>query len=303
MRIGRDYLGRALLTAALALTGMHLGAAHAAPPAAGEALVRTYCGGCHQPQDGGLARISTIRKTPEGWVMTLFRMHQVHGLVLDESTRDAIVRYLSDTQGLAPSESAAGRFALERQPNAQDLDLGPEIGVMCGRCHSLARVALQRRDADEWREACAYARGPVAFHRVPAGRARPAVVAARQRHPAARSSANCIRTARRRGLPGRPSPPRISAATGCVVSHVPGGRDFYGSARIERTAEGDYLAHYKFTDASGFSFQGESKAIVYTGYEWRGTAQVGAALGARGVRGLRGRVPHQRTLVRCRSRR
>lgn len=274
MRIGRDYLGRALLTAALALTGMHLGAAHAAPPAAGEALVRTYCGGCHQPQDGGLARISKIRKTPEGWAMTLFRMHQVHGLALDESTRDAIVRYLSDTQGLAPSESAAGRFALERQPNAQDLDLGPEIGVVCGRCHSLARVALQRRDADEWVKLAHTHLGqwPSTEYQQ-AGRDREWWQLASVTLPPKLGELYPYRSAAWTAWQAKPAP-QLSGDW-VLVSHVPGGRDFYGSARIERTAEGDYLAHYKFTDASGFSFQGESKAIVYTGYEWRGTAQVG----------------------------
>ena len=115
-------------------------------------LVTTFCSGCHQVHDGKLDRISELRKTPEGWVMTLFRMRQVHGLALTDEVRDSIVQYLSDTQGLAPSESAAGRFALERRPNAQDLDLGPDINVVCGRCHSLARVSLQRRDEAEWRK-------------------------------------------------------------------------------------------------------------------------------------------------------
>ena len=121
-------------------------------PAAGAELVRSHCSGCHREQGGGFERISAIRKTPEGWSMTLFRMRQVHGVVLDDDVRRSLVRYLSDTQGLAPSESAAGRFALEQRPNAQDIDLGPELGVMCGRCHSLARVALQRRDEEEWRK-------------------------------------------------------------------------------------------------------------------------------------------------------
>ena len=59
--------------------------------------------------------------------MTLFRMRQVHGLTLEPDVRDAIVRYLADTQGLAPAEARAGRFALERRPNAKDLDPGAEL--------------------------------------------------------------------------------------------------------------------------------------------------------------------------------
>jgi len=43
-------------------------------PAAGEELVRSHCSGCHREQSGSFERISAIRKTPEGWAMTLFRM-------------------------------------------------------------------------------------------------------------------------------------------------------------------------------------------------------------------------------------
>jgi quinohemoprotein amine dehydrogenase len=138
---------------ALVLGGLGARAAHAESLPAND-LLRTYCGGCHQEHGGRFDRISAIRKTPEGWVMTLARMRQVHGLALSDEVRDAVVRYLSDTQGLAPSESAAGRFALERRPNAQDLNLGPEMAVMCGRCHTLARASLQRRDersGSNWR--------------------------------------------------------------------------------------------------------------------------------------------------------
>ena len=101
---------------ALALGMCCYSAAPADRAASGRDLVRIHCGGCHQEHAGEFERISAMRKTPEGWVMTLFRMRQVHGLVLDDDARESIVRYLADTQGLAPIESAAGRFALERRP-------------------------------------------------------------------------------------------------------------------------------------------------------------------------------------------
>src|SRR5712671_4785827 len=105
-------------------------------------LVRAYCSGCHHESAGQFERISAIRKTPEGWAMTLFRMRQVHALKLEDGVRESLIRYLADTQGLAPAEAAPGRFALEQRPNAKDLDDGAEINVMCARCHSLARVSL-----------------------------------------------------------------------------------------------------------------------------------------------------------------
>lgn len=241
--------------------------------ASGRDLVRAYCSGCHQERDGGFERISAIRKTPEGWEMTLFRMHQVHGLVLDDEVRASIVRYLADTQGLAPSESAAGRFALERRPNAQDINLGAEIGVMCGRCHSLARVSLQRRDEDEWRKLSHTHVGQwPSIEYQQGGRDRPWWQIASGPLPAKLAVLYPFSSAAWSDWKARPA--RDLSGSWVVVGHVPGGNDFYGTARIERDA-GDYRASYELTDVAGFKFGGASKAIVYTGYEWRGSAQVG----------------------------
>ena len=99
---------------ALCVLALAASAAGAAAPEPGAALVRTWCSGCHRESaPGRFERISAIRKTPEGWVMTLFRMRQVHHLVLAEEVEDAIVRHLADTQGLAPADmdGMVGRFA------------------------------------------------------------------------------------------------------------------------------------------------------------------------------------------------
>jgi quinohemoprotein amine dehydrogenase len=261
-------LGVALL---LGLGGRSAGAA----AASGQELVRTYCSGCHREHAGSFERISAIRKTPEGWVMTLFRMRQVHGLVLDDGVRESLVRYLAETQGLAPSESAAGRFALERRPNVQDLDLGAEVGVMCGRCHSLARVALQRRDADEWRKLSHTHVGQwPSLEYQQGGRDRQWWEIANGRLPEQLGALFPYESTAWTQWKARPA--RDLSGGWVVVGHVPGGKDFYGSARIERSADGDYTARYELADVAGFAMNGESKAIVYTGYEWRGRAELGA---------------------------
>jgi len=248
--------------------------AEAAAAAPGQELVRTYCSGCHQEHAGQFERISSIRKTPEGWVMTLFRMRQVHGLALADDVRESIVRYLADTQGLAPAESAAGRFALERQPNAKDIDLGPQIGVMCGRCHSLARVALQRRDEDEWRKLSNTHVGQwPSLEYQESGRDRPWWQIASGPLPGKLAALFPFSSAAWSEWRARPA--RDLSGAWVVVGRVPGGRDFYGTARVDRTPGGDYKAHYRLTDVAGFGFTGDSKAIVYTGYEWRGSAEVG----------------------------
>ena len=257
----------------VALCALALSATVAAAPAgSGAALVRSYCAGCHlEHGTGQFERISAIRKSPEGWVMTLFRMRQVHHLMLPDDVHDAIVRFLADSQGLAPSESAAGRFALERRPNAQDVDLGPELGVMCGRCHSLARVALQRRDADEWLKHMHFHVGqfPTLEYQA-SGRDRPWWQIASTRLPAELARRFPFTTAA--WSDWRERPKHDLAGRWIVVGHVPGGRDFYGTADIGREAAGDYRARYALTEAGGGAIGGESHAIVYTGYEWRGRA-------------------------------
>jgi quinohemoprotein amine dehydrogenase len=88
--------------------------------------------------------------------MTINRMRLIHGLKLSgqeiaiarSSMRD-LVKHLADTQGLAPAESEPYRYLLEQDLNRVE-DFDPELAIMCGRCHSSARFALQRRTEDEW---------------------------------------------------------------------------------------------------------------------------------------------------------
>ncbi len=270
MSIGLAKYWKLVVSALVIGMGGHAAAAPAVP---GQELVRTYCSGCHRENSGSFERISAIRKTPEGWVMTLFRMRQVHGLVLEDAVHDSIVRYLADTQGLAPSESAAGRFALERRPNAQDMDLGPEISVMCGRCHSIARAALQRRDEEEWRKLAHTHVGQwTSIEYSASGRDRPWWQIASGPLPAKLAALYPLSTTA--WTDWKALPARDLTGNWVVSGHMPGGKDFFGKARIDREEGGGYKAAYQLTDVTDFEFAGESKALVYTGYEWRGSAQV-----------------------------
>jgi quinohemoprotein amine dehydrogenase len=240
----------------------------------GRTLVRTYCSGCHLEHDGAFERISSIRKSPEGWVMTLFRMHNVHGLALPEEASDAIVRYLSDTQGLAPAESAPARFALERRPNVKDLDLGPELAPMCGRCHSLARVALQRRDADDWLKHMHFHVGQFpSLEYQASGRDRPWWEIATKELPPKLGALFPFRTPAWTEWTARSH--KEPVGRWIVFGHEPGGRDLYGVADVTADGKGAYLARYRLHDTGGHDVAGESNALVYTGYEWRGRGRLG----------------------------
>ena len=242
----------------------------------GLTTLRTYCAGCHTENPAAhFQRVSVIRKSPEGWLMTIVRMQHVHGLALPDDARDAIIKYLSDTQGLAPSESAAGRFALERRPNASDLQLGDDLPVMCGRCHSLARVALQRRDSDEW----------LKHMHMHVGQFPSLEYQASSRDRYWWQTATTILPAKLGALFPFDTPQWRSwrdqqhlDPTGewLVRGRAPGQGDYFGTLSV--TAKGDdaYSAQWTVRYADGKTATASSIVRLYTGYEWRGTSTWGA---------------------------
>jgi quinohemoprotein amine dehydrogenase len=116
----------------------------------GATLLEENCSGCHAADDSGaLSRIKGQRKSPEGWLMTIVRMRLFYDMPIEPEDQAELVRYLSETQGLAPSETADFRYILERKPSVIEEPEGP-LGEMCSRCHSAARVGLQRRTEQEW---------------------------------------------------------------------------------------------------------------------------------------------------------
>ena len=123
----------------------------------GAEIINSKCTACHSGTlETGLSRISDQRKSPEGWYMTISRM-QRHGLDLTAEERMSAVKYLSDNQGLTPAELMPYVYVLDKTPNAMEEGKDELLTEMCVRCHSEARIGLQRRTADEWR-------GLVNFH-------------------------------------------------------------------------------------------------------------------------------------------
>src|ERR1700730_17165273 len=112
------------------------------------------CTACHIPKDGKLDSIASVRMTPEGWRMTLSRMVRNHGLALKEDEARKILKYLSDNNGLAPSEITPFEYALEESNSTLETHdtsgLPPNVIGAGVQCHSFARRALQRRTPDMW---------------------------------------------------------------------------------------------------------------------------------------------------------
>ena len=263
------------MPSAIAATATATTATATTGPTDGAQRVKTYCGACHLPdRQGVLARIGDERKTPEGWVMTIFRMQNLHGLRLPATARDTIVRYLADTQGLAPSEAAPARFALERRPNVPDLRLPGDLQRMCARCHSAARIALERRTTADWLKNANWHLAEFPTIEYQEG--------ARDRHWWREASTQVP------GELGRLFPLHSAAWTAwqhhapidlagrwLVRGDEPGRGAYWGRAEIRRTAADEYRTTYQLQFADGKPLDGHSHAIVYTGYEWRGTATLG----------------------------
>ncbi|HSF16399.1 MAG TPA: quinohemoprotein amine dehydrogenase subunit alpha [Vicinamibacteria bacterium] len=116
----------------------------------GSELVRTACGACHESDDQGrMSRISYLRKTPEGWQLTLKRMMRTAKLDLSPEQARGIVRYLADHHGLAPEEARPYFYAAENRPKLENIE-DEEIRDTCVRCHLGARFLTQRRTKEEW---------------------------------------------------------------------------------------------------------------------------------------------------------
>ncbi|WP_158280115.1 quinohemoprotein amine dehydrogenase subunit alpha [Azospirillum sp. TSH100] len=237
----------------------------------GQALVEERCSACHQKEaDGSLHRIDHVRKTPEGWTMTLFRMRQFHGVALSDEEQRTLVRHFADRQGLAPEESAPYRYVLERRPSVVEEPVNDgDLTVMCARCHSVARIGLQRRDADEWRRLVNFHLGQWPTIEYSAqGRDRKWWEIASTEIPQTLGGKFPFKTDAWTSWQAAPKPDL--SGRWAVAGHRAGIGSYGGTATIAK-ADGGYRITYDLTDAAGKPLKGEGTSVVYTGYEWRGT--------------------------------
>lgn len=116
-------------------------------------LFEKNCMTCHALNDQGqVSRVDFMRKTPEGWEDTIVRMQRLWGVNLTrEEVRELVVE-LSEKQGLAPEESSPVLYNLAQQRSiVEELPDNEAVIYGCvGACHSFAKIASQRRTADEW---------------------------------------------------------------------------------------------------------------------------------------------------------
>ena len=275
------------------LTGLLLAAAlpvtvAAQPPATDAApgipidntTVRQACGSCHQPDEAGrLSRISFRRTTPEGWQQTIRRMVTLNDVTLAPETAREVVRHLANTLGLAPEEALSAAYEVERRAGDQPYD-NAEIQHICTQCHSMGRVISQRRTEEEWSLLMAMHRGyyPLAdfqsFRRSGPPSPDPQPVDQAIAHlserfpldtPAWAAWSATMRPARVAGIwLLRGHAHGIGAVFGRVtITAVPGTVDeFTTETRYAYARDGRRVTR-------------EGRAIIYTGFQWRGRSSEG----------------------------
>lgn len=242
----------------------------------GAKLIRSNCVGCHVPTTEGLSRISYQRKTPEGWEMTVNRMRLMHGLKINKgdlnikgSGLHEIVKYLADNQGLAPSETHGVRYLLEQNLNQIETQFDDEFAIMCARCHSGARVALQRRTPKEWDYLIDFHLGqfPSVEYSM-FGRDRNWLDIARNKMVPLVSKKYPFKS---KDWPSWAATKKPQLNGNWILSgHMPGKGYFSATMKVEQNKKDYYSLSIKGEYVNGEKIKGTGSSVVYTGYEWRG---------------------------------
>ena len=245
------------------------------------------CTECHERDAGGIIqRLSYLRKTPEGWEMTVRRMASLNDVVLKPDDARTIVRYLSNNQGLAPAEAQPGRFDAERRMINYQYTGDAATNRTCRACHSMGRAVLQRRTRGEWELLVATHRGLYpnsdfqAFRR--GGPAPPD--SANAPHPMDVAIGHLART-----FPLRT--PEWTAWTATMrapniegswfVSGSEAGKGaFFGRTTVTKAPgkDDEFTTRTTMRYANnGHVVTRTGKSIVYTGFQWRGRSTESAA--------------------------
>lgn len=248
-------------------------------------LVRQKCASCHRADDKGrLTRISFRRTTPEGWQETIKRMVTLNNVTLEPAEARDILRYLADHHGLAPEEAQPAAFEVERRQIDFKYTGDKDTEQTCIKCHSMGRVISQRRTKEEWELLIAMHRGyyPLSdfqafrrggpLQREPDADGRPPD----NRHPMEKAIAHLstafpLVTPEWSAWSATMRAPRFEgrwALSGYELGKGP----VYGQITVTPQGDtGDFTTETTFAYArSGQTVTRRGRAIVYTGFQWRG---------------------------------
>jgi quinohemoprotein amine dehydrogenase len=240
--------------------------------------ILSRCGSCHVADSAGIVqRLSYLRKTPEGWEMSIRRMVTLYKVPLDTTAARAIVKYLSDHQGLAPEEVRPARFEMERRMVDYRYTANEDTEETCRACHSMGRVLLQRRTRSEWELLIATHRGlyPLvdnqAFRRNPPASGRGGGEQPMDQAISHLAATFPLRTPEWSAWTATMRAPLLEG-TWLLTGSELGKGALIGRMVVTRGArDGEFTTRTTYRYASGGpSVTREGRAIVYTGFQWRG---------------------------------
>ena len=205
--------------------------------------------------------------------MTIVRMLLWHGVKTPSEERRKLVKFLADSQGLAPEETAPHRAILERRPNFIEREEDTLLMQICARCHTYGRSALQRRDEAEWVKLSHTHVGqyPTIEYQAMARDRKWWEIASTtvpkrlgQRYPFQTEAWTDWSRHTKANLAGKWR----------VVGHRTGKGAYTGKAEFSVKGNDIYATLYEWTYEDGTRVHGKGSSIVYTGYEWRGRATI-----------------------------
>ncbi len=260
-------------------------------------LVLAKCGSCHKADDQKrMTRISWRRASPENWERTVKRMVALNHAAIDAADARAIVKYLSDHNGLAPEEVRPIAFEMEHRTIDFNPEMDKEVENTCSSCHSIARVFSERRTKEEWELLVAMHRGyyPLVdmqpmnggsgFRRTPRPPQAQAAAAEsdappENKHPMDKAIAYLAKTYplitpewSAWSAAAAPEPVAVAGRWG-VSGYAVGKGAVYGVVTItpDASAPDSFITETHYTFArTGQTVTRKGKAIVYTGFQWRG---------------------------------
>ena len=262
-----------------------------------DSLVQQKCGSCHtQDEKDNMSRISYIRTTPEGWEEAIKRMIRLNGLQLSPDEARRILRYLSDSHGLAPQEASKTAYFAERRMIDEEVP-NATVEAACGSCHAVAKPLSWHRSAADWK----YLRNMhIAFF--------PAVESSSFSGNTYRQGHEGPGATPRTGADGKPvkavdealewvvksSPLHTSEWSGWqtmmqepkldgvwfVSGSQPGKGAFQGKTTIKPgSIPGDFSTETTVRYSDGSTYTSTGASIVYTGYAWRGRSNAKSDVG------------------------
>lgn len=263
-----------------------------------DSLTWEKCTGCHEPKGVKIPRVEDIRTTPEEWAVIVDRMARLHGMDLQPSEMNPLIKELSSTQGLTAEEAAKVHY-LDLYNNPQNIEKPlandpKKLFVTCVRCHSAGKIHSYRMTESAWKKVRD-------FHLYTT----PTVLSQmREMKWIPEADGVLAQLAKSQPYGAALKPAHVSlAGSWLILGYEPVKGNYRGLATIKKTASGDYavVGSLQYADHTTESFIGDASlygsSAFRTNLRRNGAKSSGAFIYSGGI--LRGqqsfRAPDFRT--------